>query len=160
MTGTTVPELLAAMATYIGTVPGIRAGIYPPPPMLQASQLPAVVLLWDSDLGATQIAHGGDTQMWTPAIMGQLVVAMEGDLEREIPVVDELVTPLADAFGIDPETGIGVAPDRMTGLSGHVDRCLLTEVRPGQSFGFAGHEYYGANLYFSIKFHRTPEVLP
>lgn len=148
----TVPQLLRSMAAYIATVPGVKSAHYPAPNQLQPSQFPAVVLFWGRDGVTTRITAD---EMWSPAVTGQLLFPRNGDTPFEFSKVDELVTPIHDAFGVDAD-GNMVALDRLVGLGGHLDRCLLSEVETSLEIPYAGHQYYGARLYFDIKMFRTP----
>ena len=81
--------------------------------------------------------------------MGQWLVARVGDTPREFATVDSLLTPLVDAFAVPVNT--------IPALAGKVHRCHITRIRSSLQLGYAGHEYYGAELSWSIKFHRrTP----
>lgn len=143
-----VPELLRNLATYLATVPGVGSAHYPPPNDLQARHLPAVVLFWGGDEDTVINTQAG-RQQWLPAIKAQLLgAARRGDTPQEFVTGDNLITPLVDSLRL------GSPNELMPGLSGHVDHVTIVRVRPTLLIGYAGHEYYGAELFFSTKFYR------
>ena len=145
-----VPTLLASMSGVIRTVPGIRSAHYPAPNYLDASELPAVVLYWGgADETTIDYSNATSGTMWEPAVMAQLLVAREGDTPQEFAAVDDLITPIVDAFAV-PVTSI---PE----LAGKVHRCRVSRVRSSVMLEYGQSRFYGAELSFSIKFHRrTP----
>lgn len=141
----TVPEILAAMATKIATVDGIKAAHYPPPKTIPYG--PMVVLYWGSDVD-TEISNDLSQRMWTPAVKAQILTPMKGNTPAEFGVIDDLITPIVDLF--DTGSATKVLPT----LLGKVDRLQVVRVRPTLQIDYAGSLFYGAELFFSIKFHR------
>lgn len=142
-----VPEIMAAMATRIGAVPGVASAHHEPPNYLDAADLPAVVLFWHDTL----ILPDTDGAMWLPTIRGQVLIAREGDTPQEYGTVWSLLTPIVDAFQT------GHVSTVLPGLGGHVDRVMPSEDRrmqPTLLIGYAGHLYFGGEIYWDIKFHR------
>ena len=145
-----VPTLLTAIASHSETVAGIKSAHYPATNFLNESELPALVLYWGGpDETTIEPSNASGGSLWLPAVMGQLLVARVGDTPREFATVDSLLTPLVDAFAVPVNT--------IPALAGKVHRCHITRIRSSLQLGYAGHEYYGAELSWSIKFHRrTP----
>ncbi len=144
-----VPMILGGMADRIkAAVPEVAAAHYPAPNRIDRT--PAVVLYWGSDGEDTVIQTDMRGRMWLPVVKAQLLGARLGDTPEEFAVIDRLITPVVDAF----DTGLPAS--LLAGLDGHVDRVQVTRLRPSIHIFYAGHTYYGAELFFSIKFHRRP----
>ena len=152
MVAITVPEILTAMAGVIAGVNGVNAAHYPPPTKIMRG--PEVVLYWGSDVDTVIANDMRERRMWTPAVKAQILIAMEGNTPAEFGVIDGLIHPIVDAFDA------GTPPQVMPSLSGKVDRCQVERVRPTLMVNYAGHDYYAAELFFTIKFHRNVEVAP
>ena len=141
-----LPETaLAQVAYYAGQVTGLKA-TYPAPPTLTP---PQIVIFWDE----TDISEM-DEQTWLMSVKGQLYgSSLTGNTTGEILRAEPLVVQIADAFS--PNS----APPRnayhlRTETDPGVDYCRLVRVVPSQVFTYAGHQYYGAELYWSIKLRR------
>ena len=145
-----VPELLTAMAARLREVPGIASAHYPAPNYLEAADCPAVVLYWGGDQD-TLIEPDMNEETWLPAIMARVMVPREGDTPQEFARIDELLTPIVDAFPIGTV--------RLPNTGGHVDVLYVNRLRPSLQVGYANHEYYAAEVYFRCKFHRPQEVI-
>lgn len=147
-----VPTLLRAMALRIAAVPGVGAAHYPAPDTL--NRFPVVVLYWGSDVDTTIERAGSDVSLWLPAIKAQVMGPRTGDsTPKEFATIDNVLTPIVDAFDTGPDGG-GVSrilPD----LPGHVDRVMVTRIRPTLLITYAGHVHYAAELYFSVKMRRS-----
>lgn len=146
-----VPELLAAMAMRIATAPGIATAYYPAPNTIESNQTPAVVLYWGSDEDTTIDHRSGTHQLWLPSVRAQVLVPRKGDTPREFSKVDSVLTGIVDVL-------VGLPNTIMPGLTGHVDRVLVTRLRPTLQVVYAGSEYYAAEVFFSVKFHRNAEI--
>ena len=144
-----VPELLTAMAARLADVPGVASAHYPAPNNLEASDCPAVVLYWGGDQD-TLIEPDMNEETWLPAIFARVMVPREGDTPQEFAHIDELLTPIVDAFPIGTV--------RLGGVTGNVDVLYVNRLRPSLQVGYANHEYYAAEVYFRCKFHRPQEV--
>ena len=150
-----VPDVLAAMAARIGQVAGVADAFYPAKNQLAGT--PAVALYWNGPLN-TRIEHTTGGQMWIVSLKAQVLGnRMGNDTPAEFARVDNLITPIVDAFAIDPD-GHG-ANAILPGLPDTVSRILPVEVRPSLAISYAGVTYYGAEIYFDCKFHRTPDYL-
>lgn len=143
----TVPQILAAMAARIAQVPGVNAAYYPGANLIEGHQCPAVVLYWGSDVDTVIDHSGAGQEVWLPAVRAQVLVPRLGDTPAEFGAIDDLLHPIADAFR-------GRVSDVLPGLDGHVDRVLVERLRPTLQVNYAGHEYYCAEIYFSMKFRR------
>jgi hypothetical protein len=145
----TVPEILAAMRDVIAAVDGVNAAHYPAPKTIK--QGPDVVLYWGTPNAETTISMDLNQRMWQPAIMARVLTPMTGNTEAEFARIDNLIMAIVDAFDAGTTTQV------MPSLNGAVNRCQVTNVRSTLQAGFAGHDYYAAELDFSVKFHRrTP----
>lgn len=146
-----VPELLTAMAARLREVPGVASAHYPAPNYLDGSECPAVVLYWGGDQD-TQIGPDFNTdETWLPMLTARVMVPREGDTPQEFARIDALLTPIVDAFP--------VGTVRLEGVSGHVDVLYVNRLRPSLEIEYAGHKFYGAEVFFSCKFHRPQEVI-
>lgn len=144
----TVPEIITAMAGVIRTVDGISAVHYPAPQTVK--QGPDVVLYWGGD-GDTAIGMDLSQRMWEPLVRAHVLTPLKGNTPAEFARIDNLLTPIVDAFDIGSTTQV------MPSLAGAVNRCQVVRLRPSLLIEYAGHSYYGAEIYWSIKFHRrTP----
>lgn len=151
MTGVTVPELLANLAPYLATVPGIGSAYDTPPATLEGADLPAIVLFWGGDED-TVVNYQQGRQQWLPAIKGQLFgAAAQGETPEEFAVAYGLLTPIVDALRA------GSPNDLMPGLTAHVDHIRVTRLRPSLMLGYAGHDYYGAEFFLDVKVYRYPQ---
>ena len=148
-----VPALIAAIRDTVAEVPGIGAAYYPAPNTL-GQRMPAVILYWDGD-EPTAITHqDGAEQMWIGTVTGHLITSRVGNTHQEFARVDDLITPIVDAFAMD--AGGRAVTERHPERFGYgVYRCLLTRARPTQSIPYAGHEYYGAVLTWEYRLDRT-----
>lgn len=134
---------LARLAHYAGLVTGLKAD-YPAPATVAA---PALVLFWDE----TQISEMSE-QVWLMQAKGQLMVAQKGNTSGEIARADRFIAPLVDAFS--PNAADKGAFWLRTDDGDRVDFCQVARVVPSLEIGYAGHSYYGAELYWSIKLRR------
>ena len=159
MTSLTVPVILTAMAARIRKVDGIVDAFYPAKNQVQNS--PAVALYWSGPQN-TRIEHGTGGQMWIVSVKAQVLGNRQGnDTPAEFARVDNLLTPIVDAFAVDPDGhGVNSILDFPADIDGRVSRVLLTDLRPSLQIQYAGVIYYAAELYWDIKFHRVPEYLP
>ncbi len=135
---------LTQLATYADTVLGVRA-YYPAPPTVVA---PALVLFWDE----TDVSEM-DEQTWLMSVKGHLMVAETGNTKGEIMRADPLIAQIADAFSPNAAVPRNAYHLRSTTDTG-VDYCRFVRVVPSQVIGYAGHSYYGAELFWSIKLRR------
>lgn len=133
---------LAQLASYAGTVTGLKA-YYPAPNDITA---PALVLFWDE----TSIAEM-DEQTWLMAVKGQVMTALRGNTSNEVLRADALLAPLADAFS--PNAADKSAYFLRDATDG-VDYCRFVRVVPSLVIGYAGHDYYGAEVFWQIKLRR------
>lgn len=142
-----VPTIIRAMAAKIATVDGISAAHYPAPHTITRRR--EVVLYWGSPNAETVISMDLQQRLWQPAVMAQILTPMEGNPPAEFAEIDNLITPVVDAF--DTGSTTAVLPE----LGGAVNRVQVVGVRPSVQIDYAGHAHYGAELYFSIKFKRA-----
>lgn len=152
MVAITVPAILAAMAAKIATVDGVNAAHYPPPKTIMRG--PEVVLYWGSDVDTVIANDMRERRMWTPAVKAQILIAAEGNTPAEFGVIDGLIHPIVDLFDA------GTTSQVMPTLGGKVDRCQVERVRPTLMVNYGGTDFYAAELFFTIKFHRNVEVTP
>lgn len=139
-----VPTILRPMANHIGGTPGIEESNYPAPDTI--TRTPAVVLFWGSEGGETVIEHRAAHQLWLPSVTARVYGARTGSsTPKEFAVIDDLLTLIVDRFRADLVQQV---------LPPAVDHCKVARIRPSLLLGYAGHEYYGAELFFDIKFHR------
>lgn len=137
----TVPEVITAMRDVIAAVDGVTAAHYPAGKVVKTPL--EVVLYWGASDSDTEIGMDMSQRMWQPVVRAQVLTPTKGNTEAEFARIDNILTPIVDAF----DTGNG-------SLGGLVNRCQVVRVRPTLMIDYAGHSYYGAELYFSIKFHR------
>lgn len=150
----TVPSLISAIRDVLPTVDGVKRAYYPAPGQLQDSDLPAVVLYWGAPDGDTLITHESlNDQMWVPVIRGDLMVAQLGETAKEFAQVDALLTPIVDAFAMDGE-GISIT-DRDPAFGARIYQCQIERLRPTQQILYAGHSYYGAQIFWSCRLDRV-----
>jgi hypothetical protein len=136
---------LTQLAYYAGQVTGLVAH-YPAPP--DAIAAPALVVFWDE----TDISEM-DEQTWLMSVKGQLMVALTGNTKGEILRADPLIARIADAFSPNAAAPRNAYHLRSATDPG-VDYCRFVRVVPSQVIGYAGHAYYGAELFWSIKLRR------
>lgn len=140
-----VPQVLTAMAAKLVDVDGLLGAFYPPPKTI--NQGPVVVLYWGSDVD-TEIATDLSQRMWTPAVKAQILTPARGNTPAEFGTIDGLITPIVDLFDSGPATKV------LPSLGGKLDRLQVVRVRPTLMVNYAGHDYYAAELFWSMKFHR------
>ncbi len=158
MAGATLHGLLTGLAPYCTTIPGIKRGLYPAVGIPAPGDMPAIVLFGGSPQGMSLIEPNADGAMWTAEIAGQLLIANIGDIEKHIGQGDRLMTSIVDAFTVQAN-GRNPALDAID-AGGQLDYLTLYGYQLG-GIDYAGHQYYGANLFFRAKFHRYPaEVTP
>lgn len=145
----TVPEIVTAMRDKIATVVGVANCHYPAPQKIARRR--EVVLYWGRADQETQISMDLGQRLWQPAVMAQILTPAEGNTPAEFAEIDALITPIVDLF--DEGTATQVLPS----LNGAVNRVQVVSVRTPLLIEYAGVPHYGAEIYFSIKFHRrTP----
>lgn len=135
---------LTQLAFYAGLVTGLTTH-YPMPPTIAG---PSLVLYWDE----TDVSEM-DEQTWLMAVKGHLMVAETGNTKGEVLRADPFIAQIADAFSPN------AAPPRdayhlRSATDPGVDYCRFVRVVPSQVIGYAGHSYYGAELFWSIKLRR------
>jgi hypothetical protein len=135
----TVPEIITAMRDVIRDVDGINAAHYPAPHTIK--QGPDVVMYWGGDTD-TAISMDLSQRMWEPVVRAQILTPLRGNTPAEFAVIDDLITPIVDAFDT------GSATQVMPSLSGAVNRCQVVRVRPTLLIDYAGSQFYGAEIYF------------
>lgn len=144
-----VPTILRAMAAHATTVPGIKRGVYPPENIINARECPALVFYWAGDEDTVLMpssASGG--VMWLPQVKAQLLAApRRGDTVPEFALSDSLLTPIVDAY---------TRPSREWPRG--TDAVTVTRLRPSLLIDYAGSTYAGAEIFFSLKFHRSRRV--
>lgn len=140
--------LLEAIAERAASAEGIRGGYYPAPNSLQKAKLPAAVVFSGSPASESVIARDtGGMQVWTPAVLVQILGPRLGNTPQEFANIDRLIMPVVDAF----DQPLTVTVD---GKRQHIDRCHVTGYRGSLGINYAGQEHYGAEIYLSIKFRR------
>ena len=144
----TVPEIITAMAGVIRTVDGVNACHYPAPQKITFKC--EVVLYWGGQV-PTNISMDMNQRMWQPYVRAHILTPMKGNTPAEFAVIDNLITPIVDAFDT------GTATQVMPSLGGAVNRCQVVDILGSQQIDYAGNQHYGAEIIWSIKFHRrTP----
>ncbi len=139
-----LPEIACErIAHYAGLVLGVRAD-YPAPATIVP---PHLVVFWDE----TSVSEMNE-QTWMMVVKGQLMVARKGNIASEIASADSLIVPVVDTFSAN-------AVDRSayhlrTDDGDMVDYCRVERVQPSLGIGYAGHAYYGAELWWGIKLRR------
>jgi hypothetical protein len=142
-----MPLLLGRMADVVRLVPGIMDAHYPAPPTIEDG--PRAVIYWGGP-EMTHVSYGSGTeQRWLPSATCQLLIPEMGHTPQEFATIEGLITPIVDAFV--PETE---GWDYMRAAS-YVDRCEVRTIQSRLQVNYAGHLHYAAELYFSIKFHRS-----
>lgn len=135
---------LAQLAYYAGRVTGLKAE-YPAPP---TPVPPSLAIYWDE----TAISEM-DEQTWLMSVKGQFAgSALKGNPRGEILRADPYIALIADAFS--PNAADRSAYFLRSATDTGVDYCRLARVAPSQVITYAGHEYYGAELFWSIKLRR------
>mgnify|MGYP000851105326 CR=1 FL=1 len=134
---------LDRLAFYAAQVTGLLCH-YPAPPTINS---PALVLFWD----ATDITEMSE-QQWMMTVKGQIFIASKSNPANEILTGDGFITPLVDRFSVN-------APDRSayhlrTDDGDMVDYCRVERVQPSLMLGYAGHSFYGSEIYWGIKLRR------
>jgi len=136
---------LSQLAFYAGEVIGVKAS-YPAPATVVP---PHLVLFWEE----TPIMEGMGEQTWMMTAKGQLMTALKGNPPGEIRQADALIAPLADVFTSDSTNYAAYHLQTADGAD-RVDYCRLERVQPSLAIGYAGLDYYGAELFFGIKLRR------
>ena len=150
-----LPAFIAAIRDVVAAdVDGIKGVHYPAPNNIEAIETPALVLYAGSPDADIQILHKGPgEQEWTGTIRGQLITAREGDTPEEFARIDDLLTPLVDAFGVDGDGGTVI--ERHPDLFGYgVYQCLITRQRPTLLIEYGALRFYGAEIFWSFRFDR------
>lgn len=148
-----LPRVIRGMASVIREVPGVAAAHYPAPDALETS--PVVVLFWGGTDEATTIDHGPD-QLWVAMVLARVLVTHQGDTPSEYARIDELITPIVDAFATDASDETAIERTAWFGgtASGQVSRVLPVKVRPSLRTTYAGKPCYAADIEFDVKIHR------
>lgn len=141
----TVPDVIRAMRPVIAAVSGVNAAHYPAPQTVK--QGPDVVLYWGGN-ATTTITQEMTRRLWQPVVRAQIITPLRGNTPAEFARIDDLITPIVDAFDAGTPTQV------MPSLGGAVDRCQVVEILGSLLIDYAGHQFYGAEIYWSIKFHR------
>jgi hypothetical protein len=149
-----VPELLSAMAVRLNGLEILESAHYPPPDQIQTRKKPVAVLYWAGEVD-TIISPDMDGDLWEPGIKLQLLIPRKGHTPAEFATIDTVIPRIVRIFNRD-----GVVGNVLPGLTGHVDRLRVTRVRSTLNIEYAGHDHYGAELFFSAKFHDYEEELP
>ncbi len=149
----TVQEILDAVAEQALTVPGIVASYGADIETVQNT--PTIIFSWFSDID-TSVTHGSD-QLWIISAKATLYHSpIRGNkLRPNISSYNDLIHPLVDKISRHPNSYPYLS--KMWALKG-VDRINVTRVRPAE-FGleYAGHQFFGAELFLDIKLHRRIE---
>jgi hypothetical protein len=137
---------LQRLAYYASGVTGLYVH-YPAPGTIAS---PAMVLYWDESL----LTESAGEQLWMLTVKGQLLTSLKGNVAGEILVADTFIAPLADAFTSDGSNHAAFHLQTDDGTD-RVDYCRLERTAGGDSgVEYAGHLYYGAELFFGIKLRR------
>jgi hypothetical protein len=120
---------MARLAHYAGEVAGVRASY----PATATVVTPHLIVWWDE----TVQTYASGVQYWLLTARADLLMSLKGNPESEIVTADALIAPIADAF--DPNNANHAEFRRHVG---------------GQPVEYAGHVYYGAQMYFEIKLRR------
>lgn len=151
-----LPTLIRAIRDVAAMdVPGLASTHYPAPNQIDAIEMPALILYAGSPDEDIQITHKTTEQEWVGTIAGHLLTAREGDTPEEFAAVDDLLTPMVDAFSVDAD-GLSVVERHPERFGNGVYRCLLTRERPTQLIEYGSLKYYGAVLSWSFRFDRAP----
>jgi hypothetical protein len=136
---------MARLAHYAGEVAGVRASY----PATATVVTPHLIVWWDE----TVQTYASGVQYWLLTARADLLMSLKGNPESEIVTADALIAPIADAF--DPNNANHAAYSLTTadGLD-RVDFCEFRRHVGGQPVEYAGHVYYGAQMYFEIKLRR------
>lgn len=134
---------LDRLAYYAAQVTGLACH-YPAPPTITS---PSLVLFWD-ETTITEMTE----QQWLIVVKGQLFIAAKANPTNEILTGDSFITPLVDRFSAN-------ASDRSayhlrTTSGDMVDYCRVERLQPSLMLGYAGHSYYGSEIYWGIKLRR------
>lgn len=135
----------AAMATQMGTAPGIRWTTSTD--LFNVANLPAVFIFGVSDISPWSGGSGqdsGSSEARIATIDGALVCPRPGELKRAIPTVDELMEQLWVASYTGIKLGMGTI----------VHSCLLMNTKQGEiSFGQGdtAPKFPGATLRWEVK---------
>lgn len=152
----TVQDVLDAIAEECADITGIESSFSNGPELIK--ELPAVVAEWFSDTDAT-IEHGS-TQYWIVPVRVRLFTkAIKGN--NPVPDVtrtNNLIMEIVDTVSQNPSL-FDANSKMMEVYSNGVHHIHVNRVRPAQ-FGleYAGHRYFGAELFIEIKLHRMIEA--
>jgi hypothetical protein len=146
----TVQEVFEAIAEHAMLVDGVNFATANPQQLLK--QLPAVVVDWFPEED-TNIIHSS-TQLWTIAARATLYAGaiVGNNPQPDLALSNNLTMGLVDKISEHPD--LYPYPSLMSNLHG-VHHIKVTRVRPAK-FGleYAGHKYFGAELFIEIKLHR------
>jgi hypothetical protein len=135
-------EMLAGVATYLRAVPGITNAIYPAPNSISQSATAVV-------FGVERHSDGGQEFKHTGRIRVCLYMAPT-DTPSAIAAADRLIESIEDQFAAN-NPGYHLAG---TVTNGNIDRCTVLDVQGSQVLPYAGHDYFGAVIYFDYKYRR------
>src|SRR5690606_12584604 len=139
--------LMKAMAAYLNTTQLVTA-FDEPPPNLEASDLPAVVLFWDGE-EPTIVDPDMDGDMWTVIIRARIfAAAKEGNSRQEFADVSGLISPVVAAFNRHR-----VPILYLPGLDGTVGRLRVERIAASLDLEYGYVGYYGADVLLNAKFH-------
>lgn len=149
-----VPELLTAMAARMRTLESLEAAHYPAPDQILTRRKPVAVLYWAGEVDSF-IHANMDGDMWEPGLKAQLLIPRKGHTPAEFATIDRVIPQIVRLFNRD-----GVVNRMLPELTGHVDRLRVDRVRATLNIEYAGLDHYGAEMFFSAKFHDDSEGLP
>lgn len=142
-----VPEVMRAIKLRAEQrLPQLREVFYPVPGTI--TKFPALVLLSGVPETMLEITHGS-FQLWHGEVYGFVAIARQGDISREVVDIDELIAPVVDAFGTARDMAIS---------DGFFDFCEIRRTRTNRLLDHAGHTYIGAEMFFAVKWRRSPGV--
>jgi hypothetical protein len=145
-----IHEIMGTIAAHLNSsVPGVKSAFYPFPNKLERADCPAVVVEPVESL----IDHGTNDQKWESTIKLTIMEPRNGETPKEFARVNELATPVVDAFLTDPD-GRGVRRV-VPGLRGVVNKISASRVVYSVQVSY-GTQYAAAEVYLDVKFHRTP----
>jgi hypothetical protein len=147
---TTVQQVLDAVSEQVALIDGIVASHSTDIRIIQKT--PTIIFSWFSDID-TSVTSGSD-ELWIIAAKATLYHApiRGNELRPNISNYNDLVHDIIKVINVHPQRY--PYGSKMSELYG-VSRVQVTRVRPAE-FGleYAGHRYFGAELFLDIKLHR------
>jgi hypothetical protein len=130
-------DVHARIRDYLAVVPGITAAYYPAPNSLSGNNN---LVLYAGDFDITPA-----DEMYLSGVSRAVLYVAPTDTPMALGKADGLVPWILDQFAANT-TG--------RNLDGMVDLCKVSKIELSRVVSYAGHDYFGAIFYFTMKIRR------